>query len=275
MPGSGSARKSVGCVRPGFTLIELLVVIGIIAVLVGLLMPALRRARMAATEVVCTSNIRQLIQAQLMYAGANKGKFPPHRSYGPHYVRADPANLPARHSPWWMLKDSYIPDPRVTLCPFFAGMSDEYGDTHWVVPGGYGAWDSNAPNTYTAYNFLANFVPGNNPGVTTLNPEGLITFMNGEKPWPRNAAEASAERAMMAHQFHFAQVGGGGGWDGGHGFAQLTWHTGVPTSINDLKAKSTPVGYGDGHVEVHPRDFIKLRAVVNNDGYYLTSYYWY
>ncbi len=60
----------------GFTLVELLVVIGIIAVLIGLMMPVLAKSRAAANRAVCLSNIRQLGTAILMYCNDNNGYFP-------------------------------------------------------------------------------------------------------------------------------------------------------------------------------------------------------
>ena len=63
--------------RPqGFTLVELLVVIGIIAVLIGTLLPALSRARSAARVTVCLSNMRQIGIGINMYASQNKGVMP-------------------------------------------------------------------------------------------------------------------------------------------------------------------------------------------------------
>ncbi|MBV8780276.1 MAG: type II secretion system protein [Phycisphaerae bacterium] len=61
----------------GFTLVELLVVIGIIAVLVGLLMPALGRARAAAIKTACIARMRELGNAVQLYATDNKGFVPP------------------------------------------------------------------------------------------------------------------------------------------------------------------------------------------------------
>ena len=58
---------------PAFTLVELLVVIGIIAVLISILIPTLSKARMSANTVKCLSNLRQLANANSMYASQWKG----------------------------------------------------------------------------------------------------------------------------------------------------------------------------------------------------------
>lgn len=66
----------------GFTLIELLVVIAIIALLIGILLPALGSARVSAWAVIAGSNARNVLQADTIYTGNNKGFHPPSYVYG-------------------------------------------------------------------------------------------------------------------------------------------------------------------------------------------------
>lgn len=61
----------------GFTLVELLVVIGVIALLISLLLPALARAREQNKAVKCASQLQQLYLAQTFYANDNAGRFTP------------------------------------------------------------------------------------------------------------------------------------------------------------------------------------------------------
>ena len=87
----------------GFTLVELLVVIGIIALLISILLPALSRAREASRVIKCVSNLRTLAQASMQYSNDNKNHFLP------SVIFKDVESDPVDYWPHLLVAKKYIP----------------------------------------------------------------------------------------------------------------------------------------------------------------------
>lgn len=101
-----------------FTLVELLVVIGIIAILIALLLPALNRAKKQAGLVQCASNLRQIGLTITQYTIANQGYLPAWTAYKTVSGQYDTASDPA----WPQQLQRYLgasPDAAVYNCPAF------------------------------------------------------------------------------------------------------------------------------------------------------------
>jgi prepilin-type N-terminal cleavage/methylation domain-containing protein/prepilin-type processing-associated H-X9-DG protein len=160
----------------GFTLVELLVVIGIIAILIAVLLPALGRARIQAQRVACSSNLRQLVMALHMFAQEHDSYLPKaENNPGPRVLGWN--NLQgtnweftdSRMSSWEYTLMKYVnknkavfqcpadADPRIrfTSNDFLGGLPDR-GDTDNVARSYRYNWSNEiyegARNPNTAYN---------------------------------------------------------------------------------------------------------------------------
>jgi len=99
---------AVSRIRRGFTLVELLVVIGIIAVLLGILLPALAASRESARTIKCAANLRSIGQGIATYLAEYKGVFPPSNFYYGTAISSTGVQTPAQPTQGYVHWSSFL-----------------------------------------------------------------------------------------------------------------------------------------------------------------------
>ena len=244
----------------GFTLIELLVVIAIIALLIGILLPSLNRARLAGRKAVASSGQRQTLIGMNTFGGDNDTFYPGVTSFGGPFDRAfeDASNIndftqsgggAGRHIParyLLMLQNQYI-DAEVIVSPAenrpyltdvdVAGIAvdDVRGGSNlsqpvWVdyKPGG---WESSNGFQY-AYTHKTIFY--SYALLDLFNQDNLITFEPLLRGW---STEAGSETPIMSDRLLF--------------WTELAKTNNQQQSlwVKDNSGWQGNIGFGDAHVE--------------------------
>jgi prepilin-type processing-associated H-X9-DG protein len=172
-----------------FTLVEILVVIGIIAILISILLPALSGARQSANTSTCANNLRRLQIASMTYATDNENFFPPahfflftrnrHRWHGTRTStnvntpqgRFDFAGSPLKY---------YLDVDRIKLCPNFDPPKNGFEQS----AGGYG------------YN--AQYVGSSLAMATGTMPPAMLESLFGNRPARVSQVKRPAETILFA-----------------------------------------------------------------------------
>jgi prepilin-type N-terminal cleavage/methylation domain-containing protein len=243
-----------------FTLIELLVVVAIIAILAGMLLPALARAKYSGMRTACWNNIRQQYLSQILYTGDFQGQFPQHDDASPDYHRTNGRT----NSFVNLLRGSYVPNREVLICPItkltfgrlwlnYASMTNFADKT----TRDYGGWDTTAANVYTPYMWFANFTA--QPPMAFLTDSGKVdpTDPTTEPAWPKTESECESRRAFITHRV--SSTPGAALWDVGH-LGKFDQGTQSKPLWAWSSTPDQPVGQADGSVVTRPKAQMRARA---------------
>ena len=274
----------------GFTLVELLVVIGIIAILIAMLLPALNKVKRQANDVACKSNLRQIGQWGLLYASTWKGVLPTTYIGGDGFTYSAtgtgpyPVSYSTTSGGWGELSQTfwtekaakpyglYRHDPAVAIDSFGRGSADQ-GNSALRCP----EWKlgfAEERNGRLGTNYALNqFLGGQQgfgivAGVPRVSPLPKTTRLKADTYW---FSDAGLRIITGKPDFYFGvmQLGTTGAPTAASTFHQWHW----PWDYSDAPLMPQLPGhpghtanflYGDGHVAPLTRkEFQAMNSTVN------------
>ncbi len=205
--------------RTAFTLIELLVVIAIIAILMGILMPSLAKARIMASRSLCANNVKQIYIATALYTQDYKNRYPA-------------INDPIPGTSWWLWMGRGF---RGFVKPY---LDNQEGKTSVLsCPGDKTAIDKYEATSY-AYSMTFYHSPQQIDSITSLagtysNPLPTITQSTGDVA---NPAKKIIYGEWLSNHEKIAADSGWWVWDGTRNFVMADGHVEFVKAVDIQKA---------------------------------------